>query len=177
MQEYITAELPMVMGQDGALAKALDFSRCSITGHSMGGHGALTLGIKYASQYKSVSAFSPICSPKNCPWGQKALSGYLGDADKDAWALYDACDLIKGAAGEEYAANAKKLSFLIDQGSSDQFLENQLKPKLLLDAAKESGCEGNFQLRMQEGYDHSYYCIASFIEDHIEFHASHLGVS
>ena len=173
-QEYVTAELPAAVAQDEALGAALDFSRCGITGHSMGGHGALTLGIKYASQYKSVSAFSPICSPINCAWGQKALSGYLGDADKAAWSLYDACELVRGAAGAQYAANARALPFLIDQGTADQFLESQLKPELLLAAAKEAGCEGSFLVRMQEGYDHSYYFIASFIEDHVNFHARHL---
>ena len=181
MEEYVTTELPALLradadaaGDDGA-GKYLDLDRCGITGHSMGGHGALTLGIKYASAYKSVSAFSPICSPTQCPWGVKALTGYLGDTEdaKAIWPRYDTCELLRGGAGAEFAAAAKKIPILVDQGTDDNFLVEQLKTVLLEEAVEAMGCT-NVTIRMQKGYDHSYYFIASFIGEHLAFHAKHL---
>ena len=135
----------------------------SISGHSMGGHGALTIGLKNPSVFESISAFSPICNPINCAWGEKAFSAYLG-SDKSVWAEYDACELIK-------KANIKK-PILIDQGDSDDFLESQLKPENLLKNALHSEYKINFN--MHSGYDHSYYFISSFIDEHIAFHAQYL---
>ncbi len=162
MDDYVVVELPDVIADNFAV----DMSRQSISGHSMGGHGALTLALKNPDCYQSVSAFSPICSPINCPWGEKALSTYLGD-DKNTWKHYDSCELIACAAN----AN-KKFELLIDQGDADNFLEGQLKPALLLDACHKADYPVN--LRMQKGYDHSYYFIASFIGEHIAFHAKYL---
>jgi S-formylglutathione hydrolase len=159
MYSYVTRELPdLVFSQfDG------DRSRQGITGHSMGGHGALTIGLKNSNVYASISAFSPICSPINCPWGEKALAGYLG-ADRQQWQQYDAVELIQNgkSSGE----------ILVDQGDADNFLQDQLKPQLLEQVCAEKGQKLN--LRMQPGYDHSYYFIASFIEDHIAFHGARL---
>ena len=159
MYSYITQELQELVKENFPV----DASRQGITGHSMGGHGALTIGLKNPDVYRSISAFSPICAPIQCPWGQKALSGYLGD-DQSAWRQYDSVELIRDGhrSGE----------ILVDQGSSDGFLVEQLKPELLSSACADQGQP--LQLRMQEGYDHSYYFIASFIEDHIAFHASRL---
>ena len=159
MYGYVTRELPDLVFKnfDG------DRSRQGITGHSMGGHGALTIGLKNSDVYASISAFSPICSPINCPWGEKALGGYLG-ADRQQWQQYDAVELIrKGNVSGE---------ILVDQGDADNFLHDQLKPQLLEQVCMERGQKLN--LRMQPGYDHSYYFIASFIEDHIAFHAARL---
>lgn len=160
MYSYITDELQTLVTSNFPI----DAERQGITGHSMGGHGALTIGLKNPQVYKSISAFAPICSPLNCPWGEKALSGYLGD-DQATWADYDAVSLIESgySSGE----------ILLDQGGADDFLENQLKPELL-----EQACNKNNQplkLRIQPGYDHSYYFIATFIEDHVAFHANRLS--
>lgn len=160
MYDYITQELPGVV----AANFGVDMDRQAISGHSMGGHGALTIALKNPGRYKSVSAFSPIVSPMNCPWGHKALGGYLGD-DKAAWAAHDACALI-GQAHE-------KLPLLIDQGGADDFLKEQLKPELIEKACADA--EHPLTLRMQPGYDHSYYFIASFIGDHLEWHARALN--
>jgi len=160
MYDYITRELPGVV----AAGFNVDMSRQAISGHSMGGHGALTIALKNPGKFKSVSAFSPIVSPMNCPWGHKALGGYLGD-DKDAWAAYDACALI-GQATE-------KLPILIDQGDADDFLKSQLKPQLIEIAC--AAADHPLTLRMQPGYDHSYYFIASFIGDHVAWHAQALA--
>ena len=142
----------------------IDTNRAGIFGHSMGGHGALTIALKHPDQYKSVSAFSPICSSMRCPWGEKALSGYLGP-DKKTWRQYDVTALIedKGWKGPE---------ILVDQGSKDQFLQEQLKPELLLSACQQANVP--IKLRLQEAYDHSYYFIATFMEDHLRFHAGNL---
>jgi S-formylglutathione hydrolase len=156
MYDYITRELPAVV----AANFAVDMNRQAICGHSMGGHGALTIALKNPGTFKSVSAFSPIVSPMNCPWGHKALGGYLG-SDKAQWAAHDACALI-GQARE-------KLPLLIDQGGADNFLEEQLKPHLIEKACADAGHP--LTLRMQPGYDHSYYFIASFIGDHLAWHA------
>jgi S-formylglutathione hydrolase len=160
MYSYVTQELFGLV----ASGFSVDPERAGVFGHSMGGHGALTIALKNPSRYKSVSAFAPISSPARCPWGEKALTGYLG-ADREKWREYDATALIaeRGWRGPP---------ILVDQGSADQFLETQLKPSLLKQACDLKGVALN--LRMQEGYDHSYYFIASFIEDHLRFHAANL---
>ncbi len=157
MYSYITSELQQLVTANFQV----DASRQGITGHSMGGHGALVLGLKNPRLYRSISAFSPICSPKQCPWGQKALSGYLGD-NFTQWDQYDAVQLIKNG----HRSN----EILVDQGRNDDFLDEQLKPSLLSSVC--SDFNQPLKLRMQSGYDHSYFFIASFIEDHIRFHAA-----
>jgi S-formylglutathione hydrolase len=156
MYDYVAKELPALIESRFSVSE-----QRSISGHSMGGHGALIVAMKNADRYTSVSAFSPICNPVNCPWGQKALSNYLGD-DRETWAQYDASELMKSALSH--------LPALVDQGGADNFLVEQLKPEALIAAANVSGYP--LELRMQEGYDHSYFFIASFIEDHLRFHAS-----
>jgi S-formylglutathione hydrolase len=138
----------------------------SIFGHSMGGHGALTLALNHPELFQSVSAFAPISSPTRCPWGEKALGAYLGE-DRAAWARHDAALLIEGGA-----ARGVYDDILIDQGDADPFLVEQLKPELLVEAGKASGQK--ITVRMQPGYDHSYFFMASFIDDHIAFHAARL---
>lgn len=160
MDRYITEELQALVGE----AFSGDMSAQGITGHSMGGHGAITLHLKHPELYKSVSAFSPITSPSVVPWGEKAFTAYLGN-DKAAWQAYDASELVK--------KQASGATILIDTGTSDNFLEPQLKPELFIDV-----CEKNQQLvnsRMQPGYDHSYYFIASFVDDHLDHHAAILN--
>jgi len=160
MYSYIAAELPsLVLTQFPARSDAQ-----GIFGHSMGGHGALTIALKNPNTYRSVSAFAPICAPSQVPWGHKALGGYLG-ADSDAWCDYDATELI--ARGHRTAA------ILVDQGGGDDFLENQLRPDLLRAVCQQAG--QSLELRIQPGYDHSYYFIASFIEDHIAHHSRFLN--
>lgn len=159
MYDYVTNELPKLIESNFPVSK-----QKSISGHSMGGHGALTIGLKNQTSYQSISAFSPIVNPMACPWGQKAFNAYLGN-DKQNWKQYDACELLK--------AKQAKLPILVDQGDADQFLEEQLKPELLVAAAKENDSE--LSLRMQIGYDHSYFFISSFIGEHIAFHAKHLA--
>jgi S-formylglutathione hydrolase len=129
----------------------------------MGGHGALTIGLRNPDRFKSISAFSPIVSPLSCPWGEKALGGYLGP-DKSAWRQYDACALIEDGA--------RVPALLVDQGSADNFLEEQLKPHLLAEACEKAGIELTMNLR--EGYDHSYYFISTFMADHLHWHAARL---
>ncbi|WP_075187735.1 S-formylglutathione hydrolase [Teredinibacter haidensis] len=159
MYDYIVSELPAVVNDQCPV----DPNRVSITGHSMGGHGALTIALKNPEKYRSVSAFSPIVSPMNCPWGEKALGNYLGQ-NRDAWREYDSCELVR---------NAKQhLPVLVDQGGADNFLNEQLKTGLLLEACTEVAYP--MDIRIQAGYDHSYYFIASFIEDHIRFHSQYL---
>jgi len=160
MYDYVTRELPAIVNE----ALPVDSSRVGIFGHSMGGHGALICALKNPGIYKSVSAFAPICNPVNCPWGQKAFTGYLGP-DKSTWQEYDATELVKKYSGPS-------LNILIDQGSADNFLpQKQLLPEAFEEAAR--GVSGvSLSLRMQEGYDHSYYFISTFIEDHIEHHAA-----
>ncbi len=160
MYSYIAKELPRLVEADFPV----DPARTGIFGHSMGGHGALTLALKNPDYYKSVSAFAPICSPMRCPWGEKALTGYLG-ADRALWRDYDATALIESRGW-------KGPALLVDQGTNDQFLESQLKPELLEEACRRSGVP--LDLRLQAGYDHSYFFIASFIEDHLRFHARNL---
>ncbi len=160
METYITKELSELIGAE----LPVDMSKQGITGHSMGGHGALTLALKNPERYKSVSAFSPICSPIECPWGRKALAGYLGQ-NQAAWRRHDACALL----ADNGPIDAE---ILVDQGLADDFLETQLKPELLEAAAETSGQK--ITVRRQAGYDHSYFFIASFIEDHLRFHGERL---
>ena len=138
----------------------------SILGHSMGGHGALTLALRHPDMFRSVSAFAPISSPTRCPWGEKAFSAYLGD-DRSAWAEHDAALLLASGAGRGAFDD-----ILVDQGDADPFLTEQLKPELLQVAADSVGQK--LTLRMQPGYDHSYFFMASFIDDHVAFHAARL---
>jgi S-formylglutathione hydrolase len=160
MYSYVTKEL----AAEVAAKFPVDTDRVGIFGHSMGGHGALTIALKNPRQYKSVSAFAPIASPMRCPWGMKALRGYLG-ADRASWRQYDATALTedRGWTGPP---------IMVDQGTKDQFLESQLKPELLRDACQRGGV--SLDLRLHEGYDHSYFFIASLIEDHLRFHARNL---
>ena len=159
MEQYLIEELvPQVIRNFPIIPDQI-----GISGHSMGGHGALTLGLKYHGTFASISAFAPICAPSQCPWGKKAFSRYLGD-DPVAWQQDDACELIR--------LQHKPRALLIDQGTADQFLLQQLKPELLQQACNEN--DYPLQLRMQTGYDHSYFFIATFIEDHILFHCERL---
>lgn len=160
MYDYITQELPRVLESSDL---PLDTANCSIMGHSMGGHGALTIALKNPGMYKAVSAFSPICSPMQCPWGHKALGGYLG-SDRSTWEQYDSVALIAKAQ--------EKLHILVDQGQSDNFLVEQLKPELLQAACL--AAKHPLTLRLHAGYDHSYFFIATFIADHIAHHADAL---
>jgi len=160
MYSYVTRELPeLVLNEFPAKASAQ-----GIFGHSMGGHGALTIGLKNVDRYRSISAFAPIVAPMQVPWGQKALSAYLGE-DRTLWAQYDACELMRGAGDRSSAS-----PILVDQGLADNFLEAQLQPERF-----EAACSDVSQplvLRRHDGYDHSYFFIASFIDDHLEHHAA-----
>ncbi len=160
MRSYIERELPALIAEHFPA----DMARQGISGHSMGGHGALTIALRNAGRFKSVSAFAPIASPLNCPWGEKALTGYLGP-DRAAWREYDTAALIEDGARLE--------NLLVDQGSADPFLTEQLKTGLLALACKKAGIPAT--IRMQEGYDHSYYFIETFIADHIRWHAARFG--
>jgi len=160
MYDYVVSELPKLVADNFPI----DIENVSISGHSMGGHGALSIALKNSERFKSVSAFSPIVSPINCPWGQKALVHYLGQ-DEQAWAEYDSCALMLKAK--------QSLPLLVDQGLSDDFFADQLKTELLAQAAEKANYP--VQIRYQEGYDHSYFFIASFIAEHIEFHAQYLN--
>lgn len=142
-------------------------ARVGITGHSMGGHGALTLAMKHPHLFKSVSAFAPIVAPMNCPWGEKAFSAYLG-ADRASWAAHDAAALVAAGKAAPFA------DILIDQGLADSFYESQLKTHLIEEAAAKAGA--HLTVRRHEGYDHSYFFISTFIADHIAFHARQLGI-
>lgn len=164
MYDYVTKELPQVLSEN---FEQLDISRASISGHSMGGHGALTIYLKNPDKYKSVSAFSPITNPINCPWGQKAFSNYLG-SNKSEWEEYDATCLVK-------KNHNVSTTILVDQGEGDQFLSVQLLPQNFEEACKSVNVP--LVLRMQPGYDHSYFFIATFIEDHIRHHAKALKSS
>ena len=160
MRSYIEQELPALI----AAEFPVDMDRQGITGHSMGGHGALTISLRNPGRFKSTSAFAPIVSPLNCPWGQKALGGYLGD-DMTAWRQYDACALIK--------QGARLPDLLVDQGTADNFLDEQLKTHLLDEACRKADIPA--EIRMQEGYDHSYYFISTFMAEHIAWHAERLS--
>jgi S-formylglutathione hydrolase len=159
MRSYIETELPALV----AANLPADMTRQSITGHSMGGHGAITIALRNPGRFRSISAFAPISSPINCPWGQKALGGYIGP-DQAAWREYDSTALIEDGN--------RIPGLLVDQGVADNFLVTQLKPELLEAACAKAGIP--LTLRRQEGYDHSYYFIASFMEDHLRYHANAL---
>jgi S-formylglutathione hydrolase len=159
MRAYVETELPALVARH----LPADMARQSIFGHSMGGHGAITIALRNPGRFRSVSAFSPIASPMNCPWGHKALSRYIG-ADQTAWRQYDSCALIDDGH--------RLPGLLVDQGKADDFLVPQLKPELLQAACARAGIP--LTLRMQEGYDHSYYFITSFIADHLQYHAAAL---
>ncbi|WDS35476.1 S-formylglutathione hydrolase [Pseudoxanthomonas sp.] len=158
MHDYIAAELPALIEAHFPVTGAR-----SISGHSMGGHGALVIALKNPGRYRSVSAFSPIVAPSQVPWGEKAFTAYLGE-DRAAWHAWDATELVKTAQ--------ERLPLLIDQGEGDEFLANQLRPELFQAAAAQAGYP--ITLRLQPGYDHSYYFMASFIGEHIAHHAAAL---
>ncbi|MGX7926370.1 S-formylglutathione hydrolase [Tsuneonella sp. HG094] len=160
MRSYIEDELPALIA---AQFPTVEMTRQGITGHSMGGHGALTIALRNADRFRSVSAFAPIVSPLHCPWGEKALGGYLG-ADRTSWREYDACALIEDGA--------RVPELLVDQGTADNFLEEQLKTSLLVDACKVAGIPAT--IRMQDGYDHSYYFISTFLAEHVAWHAERM---
>jgi len=167
MYDYVLDELPGLINSKFPV----NSEKMSISGHSMGGHGALTIALNNSGRYSSVSAFSPICSPINCPWGQKALSAYIGGNAQDnrgQWAKHDTVELVKAAD----MTLKQSIPILIDQGDADNFLAEQLNTQLLVDAAERV----NFpmQIRFQAGYDHSYFFIATLIGEHIKFHAQHL---
>ena len=160
MKSYIEKELPALVEAE----LPADMSKQGIAGHSMGGHGALTIALRNPGRFKAVSALAPISSPMRCPWGEKALGGYLGP-DREAWKMYNSCALIE--------SGARVPDLLVDQGTADGFLQTQLKPELL-----QAACEAAripLTLRMQTGYDHSYFFIATFIEDHLRWHATRLN--
>ncbi|WP_031294946.1 S-formylglutathione hydrolase [Sphingobium ummariense] len=159
MWSYVTEELPTLIGAHFPA----DMDRQSIMGHSMGGHGALTIGLNHPDRYRAVSAFAPIVAPSQVPWGQKALSGYLGD-DHAAWRRHDAVALIEDGA--------RVPALLVDQGEADGFLERELRPDLLRAACAAAGIP--LELRLQPGYDHSYYFISTFMADHLRWHADRL---
>ena len=158
MYSYVVDELPALVEANFPVTDA-----CAISGHSMGGHGALVVALRNPGRYRSVSAFSPIGCPSRVPWGEKAFTAYLGD-DREAWTRYDASELVKTAT--------ERLPILVDQGGDDEFLDGQLRPQLLQVAAESAGHP--LRLRMQPGYDHSYYFIASFIGEHVAHHAAAL---
>ena len=160
MASYVAAELPDLI----ATEFPADMARQGITGHSMGGHGALTLALRNPARYRSVSAFSPIAAPSRVPWGEKALGAYLGP-DRAAWRAHDAVALIEDGA--------RLPEILVDQGGADAFLERELKPELLEQACRDSGIA--LTLRIQPGYDHSYYFISTFMEDHLRWHFERLA--
>lgn len=160
MRSYIERELPALI----AAEFPADMERQGITGHSMGGHGALTIALRNPGIYRSVSAFSPIVSPLNCPWGEKALTGYIG-TERSAWRAYDACALI--------ADGARVPDLLVDQGGADNFLEEQLKTHLLAEAC--DAARQRATIRIQDGYDHSYYFVSTFMAEHVAWHAQRLN--
>ncbi|WP_420139715.1 S-formylglutathione hydrolase [Sphingomonas sp.] len=159
METYVTEELPELIRAEFPA----DMARQSIMGHSMGGHGALTIGLAYPDRYKAISAFAPIVAPSRVPWGQKALGGYLGP-DHGAWRRHDAVALIEDGA--------RVADLLVDQGADDQFLEDQLRPDLLRHACDEAGI--TLTLNIRPGYDHSYYFISTFMADQLAWHAARL---
>jgi len=160
MRSYIEDELPALI----AVEFPADMARQGITGHSMGGHGALTIGLRNPDRFRSVSAFAPIVAPSQVDWGRKAFAGYLGD-DASAWRVHDAVALIKDGA--------RPPELLVDQGEADPFLAQHLRPELLATACEDAGIA--LTLRMQPGYDHSYYFISTFMADHLRWHAARLG--
>ena len=164
MYDYVVEELPALINAEFPV----DGSKVAISGHSMGGHGALTVALKNPERYCSVSAFSPICSPINCPWGQKALSKYIGDESQGHWNSQDTVELVKTADDQL----KQSMPVLVDQGDADNFLAEQLNTQLLIDTAEQVGFP--MQIRFQSGYDHSYFFISSLIGEHIRFHSNYL---
>lgn len=164
MYSYIADELWTLLN---AAEIPVDMTRCGIFGHSMGGHGALMIGLRNPDKFKSISAFSPIVAPTQTPWGQKAFNGYLS-SDQQKWAQYDATELIK-------AGHASVNEILIDQGLADQFLSKELKPELFEHAC--SDAKQALKIRRHAGYDHSYFFIATFMQDHIKHHANNLNIA
>jgi len=162
MYDYVTQELQQIVFDNFPG----DAKRHGLTGHSMGGHGALVIGLRNPGMFKSLSAFAPICTTLGSPWGRKAMRNYLGD-DMAAWASYDACEVARNVAD---AGTYDRI--LVDQGKADPYLEEQLRPELLQAACNDSGLP--LELRIHEGYDHGYYFISTFIEDHLNFHAEQL---
>ncbi len=160
MYDYLRDELPQLIQSQFKVS-----DRCAISGHSMGGHGALIMALKNPGRFSSVSAFAPIVNPMQVPWGQKAFRAYLGD-DSQQWREWDSCALMLESAEQD------AIPTLIDQGDSDQFLADQLQPARLAEVARQKSWPLN--LRIQSGYDHSYFFIAAFIEDHLRFHAQYL---
>jgi S-formylglutathione hydrolase len=160
MWSYVTDELPALI----AANFPADMARQSILGHSMGGHGALTIGLSLPDRYRAVSAFAPIVAPGQVPWGEKALTGYLG-TDRAAWRKHDAVALIEDGA--------RVPALLVDQGEADPFLQEQLRPELLETACEKAGID--LTLRLQPGYDHSYYFISTFMADHLRWHVGRMG--
>ena len=160
MRSYLEDELPSLILRE---FPAADLTRQGITGHSMGGHGALTIALRTPDRFRSVSAFAPIVAPMQCPWGEKALSAYLGE-DREAWGEYDACALIE--------AGARLPDLLVDQGEADAFLAEQLKTELLAELCERAGQKAT--IRIQQGYDHSYYFISTFMGEHVAWHAERL---
>ena len=156
MYEYVANELPEL------IARTVGVDRFGLTGHSMGGHGALTIALKNPQRFHSLSAFAPIVSPTQVPWGQKAFAAYLGDAS--SWSAHDSCALMR--------THGFPRDILIDQGDADEFLQSQLRPDAFAEACRERGVP--LTLRMQPGYDHSYYFVATFIADHVRWHAERL---
>ncbi len=161
MYSYVSEELPALVDQ---AFPTLGAERRAIMGHSMGGHGALVIGLRAPERWRSISALAPIVAPSRVPWGHKAFRGYLGD-DRAAWRAYDACELI--------GARQHPSKILVDQGTADKFLDEQLKPELFAEACQAAGQD--LELRMQDGYDHSYYFVATFIADHLRHHAARLA--
>ena len=162
MRSYIERELPALI----AANFPVDMKRQSITGHSMGGHGALTIGLRNADRFRSISAFSPIVAPSHVPWGEKAFGRYLGERSS-AWSEYDAVALIEDGARHDH--------LLVDQGTSDEFLEEHLQTHRLAKACEQASIPA--EIRMREGYDHSYFFISTFLNEHIGWHAEHLAHS
>jgi S-formylglutathione hydrolase len=160
MWTYIIDELPALVGEQFPA----DMNCQSIMGHSMGGHGALTIGLSFPDRFKAISAFAPIVAPSQVPWGEKALAGYLG-TNREAWRKHDAVALIEDGA--------RVPELLIDQGEADPFLENQLRPELIRKACTDAGI--GVTLRVRPGYDHSYYFISTFMAEHLRWHARRLG--
>jgi S-formylglutathione hydrolase len=161
MRSYLERELPEVVAANFPMA---DMARQGITGHSMGGHGALTIGLRNPDRFRSISAFSPIVAPSEVPWGEKALGKYLGE-DRASWREYDACALIEDGARHPHV--------LVDQGTADQFLVEQLRTHRLAETCQSAGMDAT--IRLQAGYDHSYYFIATFMAEHVRWHAERLG--
>lgn len=163
MYDYVVDELPALVEAEFPVSDAR-----AISGHSMGGHGALTIALKNPGRYRSVSAFSPIVAPSRVPWGEKAFAAYLGD-DRAAWKAWDTVELVASAPN---ASSGSRLPLLVEQGEADEFLGTQLQPQLLREACEKAGHP--LQLNLRPGYDHSYYFIASFIGEHVAYHAEAL---